>query len=220
MKKTALIIAILMLVTLFGGCKNTLAESETTTDFSANADESFKQMKDAIQQGNFSEAINQYNNGAASVDDPDITSWYFYAMAMQKNTENNCLGCTIDLLENCGDLFELKNEKYAPLKETAEKLNGAYEARGNYLYIVDGKVKISEGEQIKGEDFCASELSFDGKTYYWVDISPDGTHTVMYKITKTETGVSVVLAGENTDDKYVGEYSAFVSEYPTLYFVN
>ncbi len=214
MKKTALILAIIMLVALLGGCKKSLDDGETALFDSA--DDAFEAMTDAIENGDYDDAVKYYNSGAADVDNPNITDYYFYSKAMSEYNEHGCIGYPLDLISNCGDFFDKKAETDKLLREKAEVFNGAYENNGKMIYILDGKIAVSNGERLSGIVFCTSELAEKNGTYFWIDRSPEGVHTLKYNFEVTDTGIKVNLAGDNTDETYVGDYSRITAEFPEL----
>ena len=97
MKRVVSIILLILLISALTGCTETTDEN------------SYEMMTGAAIDGNYSSALEYYNDGGA--DDPNAADWYFYSVAMNDYVANGCLGYSYDLLtKKCSPYFTFANK--------------------------------------------------------------------------------------------------------------
>ena len=219
MKKLIVVISVVLIAVLFAACSesdNKGSYNGKTESFS-NADEAFESMSEAVDSGDYQAALECYQNGAADAEDADLNSMYFYSLAMNEYEENGCAGYPLDILYNrTSDLFTPAKEAYDALLAEVTTLNGAYSLDETYIYIVDGKIAVSDGARLDGIIFCDSEIAVNDGAFSLVKRNSDGTHEIKYTIEKTETGIVLTAVKDSTDTSYAGEYQTVSAEMPEL----
>ena len=219
MKKLIVVISVVLIAVLFAACSesdNKGSYNGKTESFS-NADEAFESMSEAVDSGDYQAALDCYQNGAADADELDLNSMYFYSLAMNEYEENGCIGYPLDILYNKpSDLYTPAKEAYDRLLAEVKNLSGCYTLDETYIYIIDGKIAVSDGGRLTGIVFCDSEIAKNDGVYSWVRRNPDGTHETKYTIEVTDTGITLTAAEDSTDTAYAGEYKTVSAEMPEL----
>ncbi len=202
MKRVISIILLIILISALTGCTETTDEN------------SYEMMTAEAINGNYLSALEYYNDGGA--DDPNSADWYFYSVAMNDYVAKGCLGYSYDLLtKKCSSSFTLANKKAAEIKDIVSGFDGAYKCGRNYLYIQNGKIAVNNGAHLLGNVYCTDEIAIKDGTYYWSTHSVDGEDVLRYKLTLTDSGVTVTAVDE-ANNMYAGEYVTDYSEIPEL----
>ncbi len=217
MKKIALLLCFLFIISAFSACgeKKPLPDGETEV-FSTD-EEIYEAMTGAAEEGNFKTAVAYYGTGGAGADKKDSRDWYLYAMAMDEYNEHGCIGYPLDLLcEKINSDFEPAKKMVDELRNQTKEFDDIYYFNGKYLYICDGKIGTSVETQVTDFLFCAYEISVKDGVFYWTERKQDGTHTELYTIKKENNQLIVEATENNEQDIFSGTYDIFVSEMPML----
>lgn len=217
MKKFALVLCFAVIVGLFAACSDTAVGSNGKTEAFSTADEAFEAMTGAAENGDYQAALECYTNGAADADEKDINNWYFYSLAMSEHEENGCVGYPMDLIYNrVSEDFDPAKTALGQLQKKVRILNGVYTFDEKYVYILDGKIAVSDGTRLSGIVFCDSEIAVNDGVFSWVKRNNDGSHETLYIIEMTDNGITLTLNEGSTDIGYAGAYTPVSAEYPEL----
>lgn len=196
-------------------CLTSCGTDRKTVHFK-NAQEAYEAMTDAVENGNYEDAIAYYNSGAADSGNSDVVNHYYFSVAMNDNEEKGCLGYPLDIISRCSDFFEPSKDAYGELQLLTRSLDGAYHCgQYYYLYFIDGKIAIGDGGQLTGSVYCDGELVCKDGTYYWAEHNTEGDDTLLYKIEITVNGITLTAVDE-TNNTYEGQYTGFSAEMPIL----
>lgn len=217
MKKIAIVLCFVIIVGIFAACSDSSGSYNGKTESFSSADDAFEAMTGAAAEGDYGAALECYTNGAADADEKDINNWYFYSLAMKEHGENGCVGYPLDLIYNrVSEDFGPAQTAYGQLQEKVRILNGVYVLDEQYVYIIDGKLAVSDGTRLSGIVFCDSEIAVNDDVFSWVKRNSDGTHEIKYIIELTDTGIKLTSYEGNTDTSYEGDYSTVSAEFPEL----
>ncbi len=219
MKKSVIVLCVILVAVLFAACSagENKGEYNGKTESFSDVNEAFESMSEAVDSGDYQAALECYENGAADADELDLNSMYFYSLAMNEYEQNGCVGYPLDILYNKpSDLFTPAKEAYEKLLAEVKPLNGAYCLDETYIYIIDGKIAVSDGGRLTGIIFCDSEIAVNDGEYSWVKRNADGTHETKYTIEVTEKGITLSAVKDSTDTTYAGEYKTVSAEMPEL----
>ena len=211
MKKIIILMLLTAAVMAFSSCADNKAADMT------DSDSAYEAMSVAVENGNFQEAMNHYENGAADSGEADINSLYYHAHAMTCYETKGCIGYAYDLIsEKSADTSASAKASLEKLRVHTEIFDGVYQ-RGSYYYVYfsDGKIAIGDGVQLTGVQNCSGELVCIDNVYYWANHNNDDTDTLLYKLEMTDDSL-LLTAVDGTSDMYSGEYTRYPADMPEL----
>lgn len=222
MKTTKRILALTLCIFAVAGlsaCGNKTPEEETGTVRFESLDEAYEAMTGAALEGDYRNAVRYYNSGAANAEKNDVRSWYLYSVAMENYEKDGCIGYPLDVLQNqVGESFFLSNAMIGTLQNESRNFNGCYFNGNYYLYLVDGKVAVSDMTELTVSVITDGELVKRNGVYYWAQHHADGDDTLLYTITSVDTGYELTAVEGATDSTYSGIYTPCALELPVLYY--
>ena len=222
MKKIISVIMIFAMLLTFAACKNNEkipTRDELVSVSPEEAEELFEDMTDLAANGKYDKAVENYVAGAAGAEDEELLNWYFYALAMNEYENYGCIGYPLTLMQyNIDEDFELGQNAITELSLKAREYNGIYHFNGTYVYMLDGKVAFSVGEQLTDIAFTSYELGYKAGKFFILKRNNDGTHEKVYSIDYNNGILSVFAVDENKEDMYAGSYVLMPGEYPEILY--